>query len=241
MKVGLIQTHALGDILIALPIAQHMLRQGFKVYWPIDSLHLKMFDEISGGAINFLPIERDSLGFRSIDYFLNKPLEMLTSIGCEKIYSLYSALGEHTDVTVNQTYSNSLKFDEYKYAVTGVPFSKKWDLEIHRNAEREEVLLNKLNLRKNYIIYHDTAGDNECIPINIPSEILLDYELVRVSPLTPNFIDWVPIFEGASGIFVIDSLYANLIEQLNIGKNKHLKLRSSTQFTPVFKNGWIYL
>ena len=50
---------------------------------------------------------------------------------CDPIITLY---GDGSVV------SNSVKFDEYKYAIAQVPFHEKWNLKLVRNAERERVL-----------------------------------------------------------------------------------------------------
>ena len=52
----------------------------------------------------------------------------------------------------------SLKFDEYKYAMTGVPFQEKWKLRIKRDAEREEALFQSLEITRPYVLVHDTGS-----------------------------------------------------------------------------------
>jgi len=37
MQIGLIQTRGIGDIIIALPIADFFTAKGYKVTWPIDA------------------------------------------------------------------------------------------------------------------------------------------------------------------------------------------------------------
>ena len=200
-----------------------------------------MFSEATEGSINFLPVSRDDSGFLSIDYFVNHPIRLLQEHSCETIFPLYSALGEAGKGVVNQDYFRSLKFDEYKYAITGVPFSEKWNLKIQRDREREEKIFSSVYQNKPYIVLHETAGDGEVIHIKIPDQIRSDFEIVTVDKVSDSIFDWITVFERASGLFMIDSAHANLVEQLNIGINKHLKTRSSVSFTPVFKNGWIFI
>jgi len=40
---------------------------------------------------------------------------------------------------------------------------------------------------------------------------------------------------------MIDSCFSNLVEQLNLPMEKYFVLRSPMQYTPVMKNGWIFL
>lgn len=241
MKIGLLQTHALGDIIIALPIAQYFIREGHEVYWPIDEIYLAMIEEAIEEKIQFIPIRRSENAFLSLDYFVNVPISRLKSIGCDKIFPLYSALGQAGKEIINETYFNSLKFDEYKYAISGVPFQEKWNLKIRRNTQREKSLVEKLNIKKSFILVHEIAGDGEVTKISLPYEIKSNFQIISISHLTNSIFDWLGAYELASGIFLIDSAHSNLVEQLNIGINKHLKVRSSVNFTPVFKNGWIFL
>lgn len=241
MKIGIVQTHAIGDIIIALPIAQYFIRNGCEVYWPIDDTHLEMFQKASDHKINFIPISRQECGFRSLEYFLSAPIDKLRELDCDNIFPLYNAMGEHGVSFINPIYSSGLKFDEYKYAITRVPFSEKWNLVINRDYKEETKLIEKLNIREEYILLHETAGDGERVEIAIPSNIREQYRVITISNITSSIFDWIPIYERASGIFFIDSAHANLVEQLNIGTNKHLKLRSHVSFTPVFKNGWTFI
>ena len=47
--------------------------------------------------------------------------------------------------------------------------------------------------------------------------------------------------EHASKIICIDSLFANLVEQLNLPNEKHLILRLPNPYMPVMKNGWQFI
>lgn len=43
MRIGLVQTRGIGDIIIALPIAQSFVNDGHEVFWPIDSRFVSSF------------------------------------------------------------------------------------------------------------------------------------------------------------------------------------------------------
>lgn len=237
MKIGIIQTNAIGDIIIALPIAQWYLDQGHEIYWPIDVAFINMFT-IAAPGINFLPIERIGGQF-TYDYFIGSPEKLLQDKKCEKIFTLYSHL---TGIEFhNGMKSIALKFDEYKYAVSGVPFLQKWKLRISRNPVNEQRLINKLNINQPYIVLNEKAGPGEVIaPIPIGDDLRSQFRIIHVEPLTDSLFDWIPIFENASHIACFDSGPANLIDQLNLKVSKTLYLRSSALFTPVFASGWSF-
>lgn len=111
MKIGFIQTGGLGDVVIAAPIAQCYIEQGHDVYWPIDSCYYRCA-QMAFPEINFLEIVRSKTGFMTAEYFVGGPYVMLTELGCEQIFSLYSYL---TGMSIaNEGLARSLKFDEYK-------------------------------------------------------------------------------------------------------------------------------
>ena len=55
MKLGLIQTRGLGDIVIALPAAQALIAEGHEIYWPVDKLWIPDFAEAEP-AVRWLPV-----------------------------------------------------------------------------------------------------------------------------------------------------------------------------------------
>ena len=234
MKIGLIQTRGIGDIIIAAPIAQYYINQGHEVYWPVDS-QFYIFVKDAFPGITFIPINKDETGTGTLEYFVSRPFAELTAIGCNSICSLYSYLSG-LDI-IDKKLSNSLKFDEYKYAISGVPFDQKWKLVVHRNREREQALLKLLDIRQEYLLLHD-QGSNHKQDIRLPEEITRNYQVVRISELSGNPFDWLGVIEGASVFACLDSCFANLVEQLNLCAHKYLYLRSDIRATPVFKNGW---
>src|SRR5262249_43239180 len=55
MQIGLIQTRGIGDIIIALPIAKHLVDQGHTVVWPIYAPYVRPFQE-AAPYVEFLPL-----------------------------------------------------------------------------------------------------------------------------------------------------------------------------------------
>ena len=236
MKVGLIQTRGIGDIIIAAPIAQYFIGQGHDVFWPVESsFHVSV--QAAFPEIRFIPVYEEETGYATVDYFYSRPKAELERIGCDSIFCLYSHLLD-LDI-VDKQLAFSLKFDEYKYAVTGVPFELKWQLAVTRDPGREQALFERLAIHRHYLLLHD-QGEGFKLDIQLSEDLLRDYQVVRISALTDNPFDWLATIERASMLLCIDSCFANLVEQLNFRTHKYLFLRSHTGGTPVFKNGWFF-
>jgi len=236
VKIGLIQTRGIGDIIIAAPIAHYFIGQGHEVFWPVES-NFYSFVQAAFPDIRFIPVYEEQTGYATVEYFLSQPKAELERRGCDTIFCLYSHLLD-LDI-IDKQLAWSLKFDEYKYAITGVPFDQKWQLSITRNLEREQALFERLAIHGHYIVIHD-QGEGFKLDIQLPNDLLRDYQIVRISTLTDNPFDWLLVIERASMLLCVDSCFANLVEQLNFCSHKYLFLRSHTRGTPVFKNSWFF-
>jgi hypothetical protein len=233
-KVGLIQTRNIGDLIIALPIADHFEELGYEVFWPIEDKFVAMFQRIKP-TINFLPVELKS-DYRNL--YLNDPIALLQKEKVDRTIILYSFLG---GLNICDTrLAGSVKFDEYKYAIAGVPFAKKWDLKYERDMQREEELFESLKIDGPYICVHDSGSDLK-LPVPLPNDFTEGHRIVRIENLTDSPFDWRLTIERANKILMVDSCFANLVEQLNLPQEKRLVVRSELHFTPVYKNGWRFV
>ena len=231
-KLGLIQSGSIGDIIIGLPIADYYIERGVQVFWPIHEKFVAAFRAVAP-QVNFIPIPATAP-----DPDLDTPAELLRAAGCEQIVVLYSFLvGRKRDY---DWYSYSLKFDEYKYAVAAVPFARKWTLNLRRDAEREQSLHRRLNITGPYICAHLSGSDVQ-VDYQLPPEFTGGHKVVMIEPLTDSPFDWIYTLEHASKLLLLDSCFANLVEQLNLPNEKYLVLRSKIHLTPVYKNGWRFL
>jgi len=233
-RLGLVQTRGIGDIIIALPIADHYIEEGWEVYWPIDSRFLEMFRRIKP-AVHFLGVE---VTHSSLDYFLNDPVRQLQEKACDKIVVLYSHLGGVN--VVDLRLAASLTFDEYKYAIAGVPFEKKWELKYDRDIEREEALFQSLNIEGDYVCTHDRSTEMGA-PVEIAPELTRGLQIVPITQLTDSIFDWRLTLERATKLILVNSCFANFVEQLNLENEKAVFLYSPTIYTPVFANNWRFL
>jgi hypothetical protein len=238
MKLGIIQTRGLGDIVIAAPIAAYYNNRGFEVFWPIDSDFISSFKD-AFPKINFIPIEKTITGDATADYFYHQPLRELNKIGCEITICLYSYLSEFD--LGNKRLQESLSFDAYKYAIAKVPFKEKWNLKIKRNVIREAKMFDLLNIdpAEEFVVIHDEGSNAK---VNIQEKLIKNNKrLVRIEPITDNIFDWLGVIECSNSLYLLDSVYANLVEQLNLENTKTLYLRSQAKFSPVFINSWTML
>jgi len=232
MKIGFIQSRGLGDIIIAAPIAQHWIRQGHEIFWPIDH---EFFDYVTLALpeIRFIRLpEALCTDRRDRNYYFDGPLQILQSLACERIISLYSALAG-LPVT-NEDLARSLKFDEYKYAICGLPFALKYSLKLQRNTAREQALFDALQLPANYALVHQDGWSVRKV-IEVPQAWQAD-RVQHIEPRTDNPFDWLLTIEKASSLHFIDSGFANIVEQLQFPQPKFLHLRSLVEFTPVYAN-----
>jgi hypothetical protein len=238
MKIGLIQTRGIGDIIIALPIAQYFIDQGHEVVWPIDARFVASFRG-ANPRVKFCPVTPNGRGpLGSTTYFVDEPQSILRVNACDTTYVLYSFLTGYR--VANSELTRHLKFDEYKYAVTGVPFSEKWRLRIERDAEREERLFERVAPRGPYVLLH-VEGSDASLATTAVRAAVGDLPVVSISQITDNIFDWLLVIERAERLVMIDSCFANLVEQIGITCPKHLWLRSPMPLTPVYRNGWSFL
>lgn len=238
MKIGIIQTRGLGDIVIAAPIAMYYIDRGCEVYWPIDSEFFESFT-YAFPKINFIPIHSSLTGKATAEYFYHSPLEELFKIGCDSNICLYSHL---TGFNLgNDRLQKSLPFDAYKYAVAKVPFNEKWNLKIKRNPLREGKVFETLNLDPSdkFILIHCTGSDFSINPMALVKNN--DIRTIIIEPITNNPFDWLGVIENANELYFIDSIYSNIVEQLNFTMEKSFYLRSDAKFTPCLKNNWKFI
>lgn len=241
-KLGIIQSRGIGDIVIALPIAKHFADQGNEIYWPICEDFVTHFESVAPW-VTWLSVPVDAQG----EFFLNTPLERLASVGITEeddvlyLYQYLSSVPERTDPDLFAM----MKFDQYKYAVAGVPFAKKWELAscITRDPAREQQLYDQLVTKPRYMVYQGKASDVQ-YEIDL-SGIEADVQKIEITEATDSVFDWLKILEGAETIVLIDSVFANLIDQLKIceatPKYFMRKWNRRVDGNPVLLGDWSYI
>jgi len=231
MRIGLIQSRGLGDIIIALPIAKYFSDRGNEVLWPVHEDFVPSFRS-AAPYVEFIPIKKDHL-----HSMYEIPLECLQSRGCERIIPLYSRLTHHDDI-INKRFAASFRFDEYKYAVAGVPFREKWNLRIVRDREREERLFQEVSAGHDFVVCH-LQGSSVRANLDVEA-IARGRHVIEITGRTDNIFDWISVIERASLRIMIDSCFSNLTDQLQIPGPKIFIRRSEMAFTPVMLGEWTF-
>ena len=85
-----------------------------------------------------------------------------------------------------------------------------------RNKERENNLINKLNIKDEYIFCNTSCSDDD-YKINIDSK----YKKIYLQKLTDNLLDWIGVIENAKEIHTIDTAIFQMIKNLNLKNDKN--------------------
>jgi hypothetical protein len=232
-RIGIIQSRGLGDIVIALPIAGHYKDQGQEVYWPIgESFWPSVKDVVPW--VHWIPIPEDQGPF-----FYEVPSQRLKNFRVDNVVCLYQSLSSHPEFQ-NRPEFQITGFDQIKYHIAEVPFLNKWRLAeyITRNPQREQALADRLRDGRPYAVLHLTGSDHkaEFDTAAIPE----DWQIIEITDQTPCIFDWLGLLEGAEAIVAVDSVVANLVDQLGINRNvdSYFIPRSHIHLTPVLGNPW---
>tara|TARA_A100001388_G_C28679999_1_gene455871 strand:+ start:67 stop:828 length:762 start_codon:yes stop_codon:yes gene_type:complete len=235
-KLGIIQSRGLGDIHIALPIAFFYKQRGYEIHWPI---YEKWLDQMKHYVtwVNWIPLQLNSN--EGHKFFFEEPLQILNEKKIDKIYCLYSFLNTKLDLS-KELYFPFVSFDRFKYLKSEVPFYYKWKLSecIVRDRKREQIIYDKYVTNEKYVVTHlkasnHTADFDRSI---IPS----DHDLIEVSD-DGYVLDWLKTIENAKMIIMTDSVMANIVDQLMIGKKKYFLQKNNIFFTPNLNSNWEWI
>ena len=235
-KLGIIQTRGLGDIIIALPIALNYHEQGYHVHWPVVDAWV---EQLAAQApwVKWIPITPDAGPF-----FYDIPRERLKNFGCDEIICLYQALTGHPEF-VNVPWFQHTSFDQYKYQRAGLPFKDTLRLPecITRDPQREGQLYDRLigDSSPPYVVTHLTSSEQT---------VRYDSQIIPQGWLTINItdqgriFDWLKIIEGAEVVIMTDSVFANLVDGMDIqGPERYFIPQHHIQLTATFLGAWTYL
>ena len=233
-RLGIIQSRGLGDIIIALPIAGHYHDRGWEVYWPVLESFVPTLEK-NVPWVKWVPVPYDRPG----RYFYDIPMERLRNFKCDEILPLYQHLTGHD--FADEKYFQFTKFDQYKYIRAGIPFLKKWDLAkyITRDPVREQALYDQLVTNPEYVVVHRRGSDFEAeVDLGI---VPPEWQVIEITEQTDCIFDWLTILERAQSLILVDSVFANLVDQLGIGEDLYFIQRSHIGLTPVQGQDWTWL
>lgn len=238
-KIGFIQSRGLGDLIIALPIARAYTQRGYEVYWPVCEPFYQQMMRVAPW-VRWLSVPVDPQG----QFYYENPARQLRALGVTEELWLYQYLSSHPENT-NKSYFAQFKFDQYKYAQAGVPFGRKWTLSecIERDSDREQKLYDQLVQKPRYMLYQNHASD---LSYDIDLSIIdPEVQCIEITEVTDSVFDWIKLIEGAETVILIDSVFANLIDQLNLTEGKDCyymrKWNRRVDGNPVFLGDWNYV
>ena len=233
-RLGIIQSRGLGDLVIALPIAGHYRDQGWDIYWPILEAFLPSMTQIAPW-VNWIPLPYDYPGA----YFYEIPHQRLKNLGITEYLPLYQHLTGH-DFS-KEKYFEYTSFDQYKYIAAGIPFLKKWDLDkyIQRDLAREQALYDRLITNPQYCVLHLEGSDHRAKFDR--SMIPQDWQIIEIKPTTDSIWDWLTIIDRSESLVMVDSVFANITDQLGLGSDRYFIQRSHIGLTPVQGHHWEWL
>lgn len=229
--LGIIQSRGLGDIVIALPIAHYYHQQGHEIYWPICSEFVSHFAQ-SVPWVNWIAVSTDT------EYFWTEPMRLLRQLGVKEYLPLYQSLTGHKELMTAEF--QITKFDEIKYHRAGVPFVNKWLLSdcITRNYTREQALYDQVVKTEHYVVAH-LEGSSHSAQLDLDSmKPDSSWGTVEITALTDCIFDWLTVLERAEAIVAVDSVFANLVDQLGVGTDRYFIPRSHIHLTPVLGRTW---
>jgi hypothetical protein len=235
-KIGIIQSRGLGDCVIALPIARHYYNEGYEVYWPIAEHFLPNFQQ-HVPWVRWVPVPYDAPG----RYFYDVPVARLKNLGVTELLPLYQHLTGHDFAT--EKYFQFTKFDQYKYIRAGVPFLDKWRLAecIEWDTAEEDRVYNTLVKDDTpYVVLHLEGSDHRGTydPAIIPE----GWNTVEIREgITKSIFNWRRVIQGAEAVVMVDSVMANLVDQMGWGSDRYFIQRSHVGLTPVQGHHWTWI
>ena len=239
-KIGIIQSRGLGDIIIALPIAKEYTRRGYEVYWPVCSPFYHQMIRVAPW-VRWVEVPVDPDG----KFFYENPAAQLKALGVTEELWLYQYLSSHPDRT-NKSHFAQFKFDQYKYAAAGVPFGKKWELAecLELDPAAQDRLYAQEVKQDRYMVYQNHASDMSYdIDLSIVDEGVQCIELRELEGY--SVFDWIKVINGAETVILIDSVFANLIDQLDLcpaaDKYYMRKWNRRVDGNPVLIRDWTYV
>lgn len=261
--LGIIQVRGIGDAIIAVPIAQYYRQKNIGVYFALDDRYCESF-QYAFPDITFVPVPHKTYNPEegiNCPYWFETPFTLLKERGCDSIISfpyhelhlmhapdtpqaakdslIHRLVNPGERRAMNTSLYQHFKFDEFKYHVANVPFEQKWNLKIRRNYQREHELFNKLVRGGRPLIVTHLTGSNIGYTVESLGLDTNANEVINITDdVTSNIFDWLTILERANTVITLDSVFCNLIEQLNFKNTKLFIRRSNIYMTPVLKNNW---
>jgi hypothetical protein len=102
------------------------------------------------------------------------------------------------------------------------------------------MLYTSLNITRPYAAIHLEGSDHKAKfdYSTIPN----DWSTITItSDKTASIFNWLAVLEGAETIVCVDSVFANLVDQMNLPNDKYFIPRSHIGLTPVQGQDWTWV
>jgi hypothetical protein len=269
-KLGIVCPRGGGDIVIVLPIAKWYHDLNYEIHWVIDEMFKSAFQKMCPW-INFIGITPDEnqgplYGNIFNSYWCEEPRRILKELKCEQIFTfIYEDIKYRIPGTESRINDDPLsirayhlrlpyfkRFDEYRYAYANIPLMQKWKLSecINRDLESEQTLYNKIvDKNKKQVVFNLTGGTDGGLKLDIDRVQFLksinlnpdEIQCIDIEKLSDNPFDWLSLIEKSEAFVCIDSMFANIVDQLLVPVDKYFIRRSPWDATPVLGSNWNYL
>lgn len=227
-KLTIILPGKIGDIIICLPIAKYYYDKGYTIYWPIYDFLISNFNKGHIDYVNFIPVNFLTSIEDSFTLAKKNQTDVLdlsfTSHGCWDNQNSKNFLSQ-----------KEIPFDKFRYNLSKVDFNLKWSLHINRDIKREKSLFGQIVKNEKFVVYQFKGSDTEK---RVQFDNKNDMQLIEIQPYTDCVFDWIYTLEKSEYIVLIDSCFANIVEQLNLKNKKYFIKRSEYIKTPTLKNVW---
>jgi hypothetical protein len=123
-----------------------------------------------------------------------------------------------------------------------VPFKSKQRLGecIQRDPAAEAAVYEQVVKQSKYIVVH-SEGSDRSLTLDWSDAESQGYQVVHIREgVTDNVVNWLKVIEGAESLYLLDSSVSNLVDGLDIHRDKWFIRRSKMDLTPVLLSDWNY-
>ena len=199
------QPSGLGDILFCQKIGKHYVESGYEVLWAVDNQYFDcVCEHLGGSGIKYINKESHDYPFKTL---------------VDQNYMLPVFWGREGSVYLPLMYSDRTftprSWMMSKYETTGIEsYDWKDHIDIYRNTERENRLVEHLNLPDRFVLINNTygpPGEHKSRELSIESN-LPSINVQWVSGYTP--FDWMGIIERSEEFHTVDTSFCYMVETM---------------------------
>ena len=221
MKTCLIQQPSgLGDIMLSIKIANHYKKAGYKIIWPVFSVYSNLNEKLKTDGITFIDMNSK--------YELKQIYQYLSSCKLKEVTEYNNVLFVPIKNSFHSSWGKSMqRFDSHdasnmlaKFLMCGTTHDNWQDhFEIIRDRERENSLIEHLNISKDFHLVNKMFGTPPTWKEVLDKDIITPDNLVRVDMDYVdgyNVFDWIGVYERASKIDTVSTSTFYFFEKLDL-------------------------